>query len=79
MAEYKKDFQMDSDCMYALWLTTDYHWKSGQYEMSVYGMDLIYNNGVDAMAGTLGMIYAEGKVVPVDYGKAFDYLTKDEA
>ena len=47
--------------------------------MSVYGMDLIYNNGVDAMAGTLGMIYAEGKVVPVDYGKAFDYLTKDEA
>lgn len=79
MAEYQKAFQMDSDCMYALWLTTVYHWKSGQYEMSVYGMDLIYNNGVDAMAGTLGMIYAEGKVVPVDYGKAFDYLTKDEA
>ena len=52
MAEYKKAFQMDSDCMYALWLTTVYHWKSGQYEMSVYGMD---------------------------FGKAFDYLTKDEA
>ena len=79
MAEYQKAFQMDSDCMYALWLKTVYLWKTGQYEMSVYGMDLIYNNGVDAMAGTLGMIYAEGKVVPVDYGKAFDYLTKDEA
>lgn len=79
LAEYRKAYILDSDCLYALWLNAVYYWMTGEYEKSMYDMDLIYKKGVSGMAGTLGTIYAEGKVVPVNYEKAFDYLTKDDA
>lgn len=75
--EYSKAYQLDRDCLYALYLTTAHYWRTKQYGMAVYGMELMLDEGVNGMAGTLGEIYAAGKNVPADYGKAFDYLTRD--